>query len=229
MSRVFTFQPSILVGAGISRRGGVHYIRHELDVTVRGDSETKRWETTREVVNTAEMERAEQAVGEYRRMLAKVCIRTEFGLLCLKAKEAVLDATIEEIRSKAANVNDGLNACRIHVAFVKGQIASADKEAAAAIQAEIRHFMDQLSAALHSMDPKAIRSALLTGKGLDTLLTVTDSTILQNAVKAAKRALKTASRRIQKKGEQVELVRQAIDLSPVDQARTYFLEIPEEG
>ncbi len=220
-----SLKPSLLVGASVSRSGGARYERHPLDERIDGDgSLTASWQTTKHVTNVDELKRAETLVSELRRMLRTVCYPTAFGLVCPKDREKALDAVTEQIKAKADEVNADLKTCRIAATVVKGEITSNDKEAADAIVGEISGFLKELEAAIQTCDAKKIRQTVAAIRGVDTLLPDIQSKVLNDAVKAARKAATLIVREVEKKGKAIEAVRSELDLAAVDMARAYFLE-----
>jgi hypothetical protein len=224
-ARRISLKPSLLVGASVSRSGGARYERHPLDERIDDDgSLTASWQTTKHVTNVDELKRAEAVVGELRHMLRTVCYPTAFGLVCSKDREKALDAVTEQIKAKVDEVNTELKTCRIAATVVKGEIKSNDKEAADAIVGEISGFLKELEAAIQTCDAKKIRQTVAAIRGVDTLLPDIQSKVLNDAVKAARKAATLIVREVEKKGKTIEAVRAELDLAPVDMARAYFLE-----
>lgn len=220
-------KPSILLGVGIHRSGGVHYARKILEEYESGEGEVKEWNTVKTIDDKKDLEDAERAASKLRRMVGKLCARTSFGYLCPLEKEGDLDDLLAEMRHEAREVTLGLKTCALTVSFIKGRIAANDADAAKALTAEIGSFLTQLTDAIASADVKLIRHVLVEARGLDTLLAPAQSSLLQEAVAEAREAAKTIRKEMEKKGRSKELVVQGLALSAIDSARMCFLELAE--
>lgn len=229
MTAKISLKPSLLVGAAVSRSGGVTYVRREIDEqTSPAGALTKTWETTKHVANVDELKRAELLAGELRRLLRTVSYPTTFGLVCPKDREPDLDAITEQIKARVMDANAELTGCRLAATVVKGEIKSNDTEAANAIVKEIGGFLTELEAAIHSCDARKIRQTVAAVRGVETILPDVQSKVLKDAVAAARQAACLIVREAEKKGRSIEEVKEELDLSAVDLARAYFLE-PDTG
>jgi hypothetical protein len=113
----------------------------------------------------------------------------------------------------------------LSVSFLKGKIASDDREAARAMIAEVNAFLAELRQAIEAADPKLIREVLAGARGLDLVLEPSASQALQDAIEAARSAARTIRKEVVKRGEDPADVLASLDLSAVESARMLFLEL----
>jgi hypothetical protein len=224
-SNRITLKPSLLIGASISRTGGLTNSRMLLDESLDGQHEVKKWEVTRDVPNLEELQKADAVASECRRMLSKVCYRTGFGTVCPKDREGELVTIFKEIRVTIDNANVTLVGCKLSASFVRGEITTDDQEAAKAIGADISGFLQTLADAIGKADVKAIKQTLLQMKGIEQLLPVGQSETLTKAINQARTVAKTIAAEVVKKGRQIEDVKTELQTADIDLARAAFLEV----
>jgi hypothetical protein len=83
-------KPGFLVSLKTGLRGGIFYRRTEIeaDHTTEDGARVAAWQTTREIPDPAEFERATVARSRARSQVAAVCLPSSFGLLCPMSREA---------------------------------------------------------------------------------------------------------------------------------------------
>ena len=90
--RTNTLKPGVLVGLKTALTGGATYQRQDIDAD-HADGNGGRvatWQTTRQIEDSAEYERAIVARSAARVAITRVCHATSFGLLCPTEKEPQL-------------------------------------------------------------------------------------------------------------------------------------------
>lgn len=228
-----TIKPGILVSLRTVLRGGVSY-RHdalaadEVEAPREG-AQVARWETTRIIDDPDEFERGKKARTAAGTAIRRMCIATDFGLLCPQDKEADLDAAIADAQKVAAEFNAGASISSVSVYTIKGRIAETDEQAARAIASEVRGLLEEMQAGIRSMDVKAVRAAADRARALRGMLDDTQSTRVNNAVEAARAAAREIVRRVDKGGEDAAVVLLELATAPIESARFAFLDTEDQA
>lgn len=228
---IANIKPGILVALKTSVRGGVAYSRRELD-TPEGapDGTMQRWETTRTIDNpddyTAAKAIRSMAVSKVRR----VCVATDFGLLCPEAKEAALDEAIEDARALVAAHNEDREVrTRVDFYVLKGRVASSDEEAARGIAAEVRGLLEAMDRGVAAGDPAAVREAASRARKLEQVLDDVTAKKVGEAVSEARAAAREITRRVIDGGEALDAVVSEISRERIEAARFTFLDVEPVG
>lgn len=218
-------RPGLLVALKTHVRGGVEYRREDLE----GDDEGKfvKWETTRLMEDPAEHDAAVKAAGAASRLVSKLCVHTEFGLLCLLTKEGELDAAVAEARAKVNAFNEQAKTCKIQVHTVKARIADNDAEAIRALVDEARDLLDAMQLGIKNADVEAIRDAAtaLKSKRLADIMTPQSSSWVNTAMEAARETATALVRRAGNLGNTALNSVIEVETESFTTARMEFLEL----
>jgi hypothetical protein len=223
-------KPGILVSLKTALRGGIFYDRHDLEPEHReGDAAVSKWETKRKIDDAAEYERATKARSAASSAIRSVCAHTAFGLLCPESREAELDAALVQAREIVNAFNASASHSQVSVYVLKGRIATTDQEATKAIASEVEGLLADMQAGIKSVDAKAIREAATRAKQVGAILDATSQTKVNMAIEVARSAAREIVKRIEKGGEQAEVVMQAVSgaASAIETARMSFLDLDE--
>lgn len=223
-----TLKPSVLIGLAIRRTGAVRYERVEGNLEKEGEREVKTWTTTRRTDALSELKESESLASECRRLVRSVAYPMAVGLVCPKDREKDLDTVIAHIKAKIAEANVNWTQARLSSAIVKAEIATDDQEAAKALTMEMSTMLGDLLTSLEECDVKKIRATVASMKGLDSLLPEIQSETLKKALQTARKVASTVVREVEKKGRDIESVKLELDLSPLDVARTMFVEVEQQ-
>jgi hypothetical protein len=224
------------VGLRTKITGGVAYQRIDLDASGvplapldDGDSEKNRevtrWETTRILADKESYEAAKKVQGKARSLIAGTCAPSDFGPICLEAREADLDAAYAEALARVEAHNAKRGPTRVSVYMAKGRVASTDEQAAKGIADEVRGILDTMKVAMSAADVGAIREAASKARSLGRLLDADTATKLGKAVEEARSAAKAIVKRIETGGEDAALVLQELSRKAIDEARFCFLDL----
>jgi hypothetical protein len=224
-----TLKPGLLVSLKTSVRGGVNYQRRDTDPEHKDQSGAlvATWETTREIQDPAEFERATVARGKARSLITSVCCASEFGLLCPQADEAELQAAIEAAREVARTHNAGAARTQVDVFVIVGRVAQNDVEAARAIGAELRELLDAMKGGIAAADPEVIRDAATRARNLAAMLSADVVGQVSAAILEARTAAREIAKRVQRAGEQAAQVVAECSVQRIDTARFAFLDLDE--
>lgn len=187
--------PGILVALKTGVNGGVEYRHAEIEEDEEG--RVKRWETTRFMEDPAERKAAGELAGKAGWLIARLCVRTSFGMLCRNDREAELDAAVVEARRLATEFNARARHSFVNVSAIKGRIADNDEEATRAILNEVTDLLARMDRGLAEADIGLIRDAASRAGRLSGMMTEDSGTQISAAVKAARQA----ARAIVKRGE----------------------------
>jgi len=190
--------------------------------------EVTRWETKRTIEDVAEHKKATAVRSAARALIAKCCSNTSFGMLCPADQEGALDAAIAQARQLVDEHNKGASHTQVSVLAFKGRVASDDAEAARAIAAEIAGLVQQMDAGVKEFNPKKIRDAADRARELGNMLSDEKKAKVDAAIKQARDAARTIVRRIEKEGEDRNLVLLDIQRSQIEGARIAFLDMSNE-
>ncbi len=222
-------RPGLLVSAKTSMSGGVEYQRQELGTAdVQTPSEAAavaRWETTRIIEDPEEHARAGQVRSKCMTAIRRVCAQTSFGLLCPIGMEFALDEAIKEARDLASEFNETAQHARIGVYILKGRIADNDDQATRAIASEVRGLLEEMQNGIRAVDASAIRAAANKAREVGKILDQAQADQVGRAIKAARSAAREIVKRVEKGGEDAELVYADLRTGAVDRARFAFLDI----
>lgn len=187
--------------------------------------EVTRWETKRVIEDVTEHKKATAVRSAARALIAKCCSNTSFGLLCPADQEGALDAAIRQAREMVDEHNKIASHTQVSVLAFKGRVASDDAEAAKAITAEIADLVARMDAGVKAFDPKAIRDAADRAREMANMLSDEKRTKIDAAIKQARDAARTIVRRIEKEGEDRNLVLLDIQRGQIESARIAFLDL----
>lgn len=221
-------QPSLLVSLKSSVRGGVSYVREDLDSEKSEDAAIKRWKTEKRVENAAEFDAATTARSKARSLISAVCSGSSFGLICPLSKEKELDAAIKEARAVAVAHNAQATHTQVEVFVIVGKIAQTDEEAARAISSEVKDLLDEMKAATLEGNVERIRAAANKARELGSILSPDAEKQVSSAIDEARKNAKELVKRVQKDGEKLEVVLKDLYVQRIDNARGAFLDL-EEG
>lgn len=226
-------RPGLLVSLSARISGGVVYDRRDLDA---GDvfaptdkAAISKWETTKVIDDPAEYERAVKVRGKCRNLIASVCAKSDFGLLCPSNREFDLLRAIEEAKRIATEHNAGARKSIVSVYTVTGRIAQDDAEAARAIASEVRSLTEMMESSVKAANVEEIRKAANAAKNLATMLDGDAATKLGAAIEQAREAARTIVRKVEKSGEEAAKVLAEIKLDAIASARFAFLDFEQRA
>lgn len=220
-------KPGLLVALKTSVRGGVAYIRKDLDAEQEEGVKLQRWETEKRIENAEEFEAATAARGKARSVVSAVCSSSTFGLLCPTENEKDLDGAIAEARRIAAEHNAQATCTQVEVFVIVGRIAQTDEEAAKAIGSEVKDLLEQMKAATLNGDVAGIREAANKARELGAILSEDVGKQVSSAIEEARKNARELVQRVQKKGENVADVIKELYVQRIDTARSAFLDLDE--
>lgn len=220
-------KPGLLVALKTSVRGGVAYVRKDLDSQQEEGSKLQRWETEKRIENVEEFDAATAARSKARTLVASVCSSSSFGLLCPQTNEKQLDDAIAAAKAVAALHNSNASHTQVEVFVIVGRIAQTDEEAARAIGSEVKDLLDQMKDATKRGDVEAIREAANKARELGAILSDDVSKQVSGAIEEARRNARELVKRVQKDGENVADVIRDLYIQKIDTARSSFLDLDE--
>jgi hypothetical protein len=231
MTTMKTLRPGLLVSLSVRISGGVDYQRKDLDASdtavVNDKAAVSKWETTKVIDDPAEYERAVQIRGKCRNLIASVCAKSDFGLLCPASREFDLNRAMDETKRIANEHNATAIRSFVSAYILTGRIAADDAEAARAVASEVRTLVDAMSAGIKSADPKAIRDAAIKAKSLGAMLTDEANAKVSAAIESARAAARDIVKRVQKDGEEAAAVISKCDMAALNAARAAFLDLDD--
>lgn len=227
--RIALLKPGLLVSLKTTLRGGVKYEKVDLNHERNGVTEVEEWQTRREVADVTEWQRGTECRSKASNAIRRACVATDFGLLCPRDREAELDAGIEAARVLVDEFNASARYSRLGVFVVRGRIADSDAEAARAIADEVRGLLDQMQSGIAKLDVAAIRDAANRARSLGAVLTDGQRAGVERAIDAARSAARKIVARVEKAGEDAQVVLAEINSGPIEAARFAFLDIAEGG
>lgn len=216
-------RPGLLVALKTAVRGGVEYKREDIDSDDEG--KFKKWETTRLMEDPAEHDAAVKTAGAASRLVSKLCVRTEFGLLCLLDREAEFDAAVLAARMKVNDFNAKAKTCKIHVTAVKARIADNDAEAIRALVQEAKDLLDDMGVAIANADVDSIRKAAGEAKNLSKMMTPDTSGWVNSALEAARETATAIVKRAGNLSDEVTKSVIEVETEAFATARFEFLEV----
>jgi hypothetical protein len=220
-------RPGLMVSLKTEVRGGVSYLRENLDPSsaqVVDGKTVESWNTTKIVEDAAEHERASKAVGKARGAIAKVCSRTAFGLLCPEEREAELDAAVVEARSIVREYNASATFTHVRLYALKGRIANTEEESARAIGEEVASLITAMNAGIDALNPDAIREAANKAKQLQEMLGEDQAETVKGAIEQARKAARAITKRVVNEGEAAAIVLKDLARGSLEKARLAFLD-----
>mgnify|MGYP001602374493 CR=1 FL=1 len=222
-----TLKPGVLVGLKTTLSGGVNYQRNDIEADHSdGDGgRIAKWETTRQIENEEEYERATVARSAARVAITRVCHATSFGLLCPTEREAELLAAITDARRIAAEFNSTSARTNIGVYVLVGRIASDDVEAARAINAEVRDMIAEMKLGIDLADAERIREAASKAKQIAGMLSAEVAGKVGEAITEARAAARIITSKVEKAGEDAAVVVKALSTEKLMAARFAVLDL----
>lgn len=220
-------KPGILVALKTSLQGSVAYARRLLDEETSGGREVEKWETTRVIEDVTEHERACKVRSKARSLISAHCCPTSFGLLCPLEREDELNEAVRKARTLVENFNASATRARVEVYVLKGRIAESDEEATRAIASDVHALLEQMEAGIAKVDAKAIREAARKARAMGAMLDDAKQKQVQRAIDVAREAAKKIVKRVEKGGEDAQLVLEEISTRPIETARFAFLDLDD--
>lgn len=222
-----TLRPGLLVSLKTSIRGNVTYQTNVLDPDHANDAGAleSRWETTRQIADAAEHERAKIARSKAAACVRRICAQSAFGLLCPEASGDALETAIAEARAIADDFNKSAALSRISVYVITGRIAADDVEAVKAINSEVRDLLGTMAEGVTKLDVQSIRDAANKARELGSMLPPETEARVRLAIDAAR----SAARRIVKAGETVAAEIDQGAVRRITEMRTSFLDLDSDG
>lgn len=227
MTQTQKLRPGSLVVLRTAISGGVQYQRQEVDPDHQeGAARVATWQTTRVIRDAEEWEKATKIRATIRNRIAGACsVTSAFGLMCPAERLPKLDEAAEEARALARDFNATARTCSISFALIRGEIATTDQEAVAAIQAEIGAMLRAMENGIAAADPKAIRDAADEAKALGAMLSDDAQGKVSAAIEEARKAAREITRRVQKGAEVAAEVVASLNLEALRAASRTFLDL----
>lgn len=223
-------KPGILVALKSQVSGGVSYTRRDLANSTRETGEAYRaWETECVTQDPDEHERAVKARTIAVGFIRRVCIHTNFGLLCPTSLESELDEAIRNAELLCSQHNAQANHTKVNVYALKGRIASTDEQAMRSLSSELSELMGRMDQGIQKLDPESIRKACNDARALSAMLDEPQAELVKEAVQQARKAAREIVSRVEKKGEEGAKVLEDIQVDQVRQARIAFLDFDSPG
>jgi len=233
--KLLQLPPSMLVVNEVSLRGKVQYDRLSGDEKITeagGRRNSEEVKTTRRLVeNVDEYEQAQALASQLRATLRKFGRVLHSGVVLVPCESgAELDAAIVEVRQLAAEHNAKALDHFVYPSVIKEAITSDAEATARDVALSIRDVMGELKEALEACDVDRIRTVSGRLKTFTAITTGPDADALTAAVQAARKAASYIKTEAEKKGRQIDTVRQELALSAVEATRLRFLDyaVPEE-
>lgn len=223
-------KPGFLVCLRTTLRGGVQYVRKDLESEHQTDDGAIRakWETTKEIADPDDFKAGTEARTLARSTVSKVCAYSpNFGFMAPLDRESELAQAIIDARAIATEYNARATSNQLTVSVICGRIAQDDAEAARAIGAELRELMEQMKAGIAAADPAVIREAANKARGLGAMLSADVAGKVDQAIVQARTAAREITRRVEKAGERAADVIAELQTNRIDSARFSFLDLDE--
>jgi hypothetical protein len=227
-TRKIRIRPGIMVSLKPRNRGGVSYVRTDLEKEVPGvgGSLVEEWRTRKVVESPEETDRAKRTIGKAASLVRAVCVSTNFGLLCPLDREGELDAAWREARRLVEEHNATAETTHLAIYMMKGQVAGTDEEAARSITEEVRGLVEQMNSGIDRLDVEVIREAASKAKQLEEMMEAEQAATVGAAVKAARSAARLITKRA---GEDPKLVLLDVQRGDLEKARMAFLDLGEDA
>lgn len=228
---IANIRPGILVALRTRIVGGCEYQKQDLEAPApEGEAavaDVKRWETTRVIEDPVEWAAAKAARTIAQTVIRKVCVRSDFGLLCPEDREVELDAAIETAHAAVDGHNDTAKITRVDVYVLKGRVASTDEEALKGIAAEVRGLLEDMDNGVAAGNVDAVREAASRAKKMGAMLDDETSEKVRAAVAEAREAAREIVKRVVDGEEQLATVLESVTLDAIKTARIAFLDVDE--
>lgn len=225
---VKTIKPGLLVALTSKAEGNRKYTSKEVDQQQQGASELRKWEGECFTRDVAEQEAAEKCRSEARGMIAKLCFKTDFGLICPEDREQELAEAIARAHAHVSAFNATAMYTRVYVDALPARIAKDDTAAAKAITKDVRELLDAMKAAIAAADPKAIRDTCNSARQIGQMLSADLEEKVSKAVANARSIARKIVARVEKAGESAAAVLADINTHDLDQARFCFGDLAPE-
>jgi hypothetical protein len=215
MENKLTLQAGLLVSLSSSVTGGVVYARRDLDercgkagqdamggpssckllskhdgkcdFTEMTAEEITRWETTRTIADKAEHDKAVKVRNKARSLITAVCVASNFGNLCLAAKEGDLNAAYAEAKRIVDEFNQTARYTRVEIYMMIGEIRDSSASAQS-ISAEVVQLLDQMLTGIGGGDEDAVRDAANKLTQLSEMLGEAARAMVEKAIAEARSA-----------------------------------------
>jgi hypothetical protein len=224
---VSTLRPGVLVGLKTSVTGNVSYDKEviEPEHRIRSGAVRAVVQITSTVTDPDEHVKANQIRLKARMIIVNTCARSTFGLLCPESNLDKLSLAMKEARRVVDGFNQTARLSRVSIYIITGRVAKNDVEAVRAIKSEVRDLLSSMSEGIKNLDVKTVRDAANRARNLGAMLSPGAAGKVKEAIETAR----SAARKIAKAGEEAaqEVDREAIN--SLNQARTAFLDLVEDG
>ena len=180
-------RPGSIVVLKTRIEGGVSYSRTDLAAESEGTGAAiERWETVKVTDDPEEHARAVKVRGKASNIIARICSKTAFGLLCSSQREGSLASAIDEARELIAASNATFNCTRLYLYVLQARIAETEGEAARAIASELRDILATMQEGIASADAVLVRKAANKAKQLGGMLDASAGAIVTRAIDEAR-------------------------------------------
>lgn len=225
--KVSTIRPGLLVSLKTSIIGNVLYEKEMLEADHRTETGQRiaEWKTKRTVSDADEHELATVTRGKVRATVARVCSNSAFGLLCPEDKREEFDLAVIEARNLTEEFNKKAKLSHIRLYVIAGRIASDDAEAIRAINSEMTDLLERMETGIRKLDVETVRDAANKAKSIGQMLSPATRQRVQTAIDAAR----TTARAMVKAGTQAATAIDEELIKQINQARTSFLDLSDEG
>lgn len=222
MTEIRTLRPGILVSLKTRVNGGVTYFKRDIEYahTEADGTQVSRWDTTKVVIDPEEQRTATETANRARYLVARLCAKSDHGLLCLDSKLDELNAAIAEARQLCDDFNATAVNTRVEVNVICGRVVADDVEATRAIFSETERFLAEMQEGLKELDVKKVRAACAKALDVGQMLAPDASETIAAAVNTAR----AAAKKIVKAGEQVAFKIDESTLETIGSARNSFLD-----
>jgi hypothetical protein len=221
-----TLRPGTLVGLATRLRGNISYVRTPPKTITLEDGTTKsEWDTIRTVQDAAEHDAATKVRGRARFLVASVCTKTDFGLLCPNEALPDLEKALVAAKALCDEFNATAKLSTVNIYVMRGVIAQDDKSAIAAINSEVRELVDEMRAGIDALDVTRVREAASRAKQIGAVL----SPDAQARLTVAVEAVRGLARRMVKAGNQAASEIDNRTIAALTEARTAFLDLDGAG
>ena len=220
-----TLRPGLLVSIRTSLIGGVQYDKQDIERDHLDDDGNRvaKWQTERRIAAPEEFEAAKRIQNKTRSLIATICAKSAFGLLCPDSKTLALEAAVTEARRIADDFNRKARNTRVYFYCITGRIAPDDAEAIRAITGEMRDLITDMMAGVKNLDAKAIRDAANRARSVGQMLSPQAQERIQEAIETAR----SKAREIVKAGEQAAIEVDKKVVRRLTELRTAFLDLDE--
>lgn len=226
--QVSTLKPGLLVSVKTTIRGGVQYVRTDIEPEHQvGDGRRASWQTERAITDAEEFDAAIKVRSEARATITRVCCPSSFGLLCPEDKEQELTDAIATARQLVSEFNATARCSKVEVFSIAGRIAQDDLQAARAIASEVRDLMRDMEEGIKRADVEAIRKAATAAKAMQGMLSASVADRVGEAITQARSAARELVKRVGKAGELAADVVAELNINRIESARFAFLDLDD--